>query len=83
MLKTEPFGAPFSCDRKVEHSVLTFLSHKNAPRGSHCGGKEACCQKQPAAGGESCGAGILFMKNGFVPKRMTASGSAGIQETSS
>ena len=28
------------CDRKIEHSVLTFLSHKNAPRGSLCGDQE-------------------------------------------
>ena len=55
------------CDRKAEHSVLGFLSHKNAPRGSHCGGKEACCQKQPAAGGESCGAGFFVRQESRIP----------------
>lgn len=31
---------------------------QKAPRGSHCGGEEACCQEQPAAGGEVCAAAV-------------------------
>ena len=40
-----------------------FLYHKNALRaGAHCGGDERYCQRQPAAGEESCKAGFYMIQ---------------------
>lgn len=46
---------------------MDFLSYKKALRaGAHCGGGEYCCQKQPAAGGESCKQGSFLFHRKFL-----------------
>ena len=45
---------------KCESDELSY-EIKNAPRGSHCGGKEVCRLSRPAAGGESRKRDSLFL----------------------